>query len=437
MPSQQHLFFNFESGGEAIDSAQRRAVRGRATAYSHRVAPRTGLRAAKYKQRRYPQEANDAIFPTQSDDSGASAASVSLETIHQSSPKLWGTQLPRRPMVEQLAAFEIQQPALVQSYSHASKRISQDLTIAMLLCPASAIKEGIVFSRPQPLQVLQIQESFENRLARRARVSKEGTKDLEPKTFRYLSEGGAHQRGKSELLPDIFILGATLKDPFDTYPVPYEDWYGPVLDRFYRRLTLGPQLLKLSPAQIASYIEWVRALEMSHAAIFYTSILLATGTPIATGRMPLSQGFLVRGLAVQAMKNALNDPAQATSNAVISATGKLALHEHLYGDRNTANTVHRAAQKRRALYSLELRIFLLTLTRMIDLRGGRLENLGFPAFVVQLMVWYDTFMANESGTNHYFAEIPQRMGLKKYNEEEASEVVWRLNPKRLLHPNFS
>ena len=75
---------------------------------------------------------------------------------------------------------------------------------------------------------------------------------------------------------------------------------------------------------------------------------------------------------------------------------------------------------------------------MISLRGG-LERLGFPTHTIKLMVWYDAYMAAESGTPPYFSDVPHRLrdrNIPTFSQEEAIRVTDEANPKRHLHPGY-
>jgi hypothetical protein len=97
------------------------------------------------------------------------------------------------------------------------------------------------------------------------------------------------------------------------------------------------------------YIVWSRSFELTEPALFYTSLFLATGIPVSNGQLSIDKALWLRGQAVKALNEALDDPKRAISNAVISAVGKIALHEHIYGDRQATHRIHRPAQQRYAL----------------------------------------------------------------------------------------
>lgn len=85
---------------------------------------------------------------------------------------------------------------------------------------------------------------------------------------------------------------------------------------------------------------------MLEPALFYTSLFLASGIPVAEGYFPLKAALWLRFKTVEAMKQAIADPKRSLSTPVILAVGRIALHEHIYGDRQLAHGVHRPAQKR-------------------------------------------------------------------------------------------
>lgn len=72
---------------------------------------------------------------------------------------------------------------------------------------------------------------------------------------------------------------------------------------------------------------------------------------------------------------------------------------------------------------------------MIAMRGG-IEKLGLPAITLQLMTWYDALMAAESGTPAYFADLPKKMALPSFSNEEAVRVTNVSSPHRDRHPGY-
>jgi hypothetical protein len=69
---------------------------------------------------------------------------------------------------------------------------------------------------------------------------------------------------------------------------------------------------------------------------------------------------------------------------------------------------------------------------MISLRGG-IDTLRLPAIVMKVMLWFDAFMAAESGTRPYFTELPEhlkRSGVRPLSAEEAVRVADGVSPLR-------
>lgn len=192
-----------------------------------------------------------------------------------------------------------------------------------------------------------------------------------------------------------------------------------MLDFWYKyTLPRSQRLIKVRQQDIQVYVVWSRSFELTEPALFYTSLFLATGIPVANGQMDIEKALWLRGHAIRALNEALDDPKRATSNAVISAVGKIALHEFIYGDRKASIRIHRPAQQ-----------------YMIAMRGG-IERLGLPPITLQLMTWYDALMAAESGTVAYFKDVPRKMALVSYTREEAVRVTDVSSPHRSRHPGY-
>ena len=149
------------------------------------------------------------------------------------------------------------------------------------------------------------------------------------------------------------------------HPVPFEPWFDWLTSYWYERtMPRSTSLLKTNMQQIQLYTTWSRRMEFSEPALYYMSLLLATGIPcvschpdllgawtnsvdsVANGSFPLVKALWLRGKTIRAINDALDDPHRATSNALIVAMGQLALHEHIYGDRALAHRGHRLAQQK-------------------------------------------------------------------------------------------
>lgn len=148
-------------------------------------------------------------------------------------------------------------------------------------------------------------------------------------------------------IPSLTYMAAGKVDPFRTYPVQYQGWFGWLLELWYDFiLPRAKNMVKMSQRQLAEYAVWSKRLELTEPALFYMSLFLATGIPVSQGKFPLPAAIWLRGQTVKALNEALADPKRALSNAVISAVGKAALHEHIYGDKKICHEVHRPAQQR-------------------------------------------------------------------------------------------
>ncbi|KAF2773956.1 hypothetical protein EJ03DRAFT_72923 [Teratosphaeria nubilosa] len=66
--------------------------------------------------------------------------------------------------------------------------------------------------------------------------------------------------------------------PFSTYPVPYELWFGWLLDFCYS--VVLPRSNSKTKAQMSNYLTWSRAFEITELELYYTSLFLATGPPL-------------------------------------------------------------------------------------------------------------------------------------------------------------
>ncbi|KAF2173246.1 hypothetical protein M409DRAFT_17190 [Zasmidium cellare ATCC 36951] len=203
-------------------------------------------------------------------------------------------------------------------------------------------------------------------------------------------------------------------------PVPRRDWYEWLHDYWFEgTLPKAKGRLKVNDDQLRRYISWTRRLQITEPAMYYMSLLLATGIPVSNGQFPLVKALWLRGCAIAAINEALDDPERATSDALIQAVGFVALHEHIYGDRTAAHEIHRPAQN-----------------RMIKLRGG-IERLDLPMEVRQIMVWYDTLMASEAGNEPYFESFTDGQRVKAYSSDEAIAVTNNASPYRNKHPGYS
>lgn len=129
---------------------------------------------------------------------------------------------------------------------------------------------------------------------------------------------------------------------------------------------------------------------LASPALFYVRLLFASGDLIRLGALPVSVSVWLQIQAITALNIALSHPVIATSDPVILAVGRIALHESMYGDRHAANAIHRPAQR-----------------RMIELRGG-MKALEYPELVKRLMRWADRVMAVKGNTARFLEDDDEK-----------------------------
>lgn len=125
---------------------------------------------------------------------------------------------------------------------------------------------------------------------------------------------------------------------------------------------------------------------LAEPALFYVRLLFGSGDMIKLGSLRAEIMYWLRAQAIRSINEAIADPKRSCSDAIILAVGRIALHEHMYGDKWASSHVHRPAQK-----------------RMIDMRGG-MKRLEFPELVKRLMRWSDRIMAVGSNTAQLLEE---------------------------------
>lgn len=178
-----------------------------------------------------------------------------------------------------------------------------------------------------------------------------------------------------------------MADPFNCYPVPYRPWFDGIL---HHMLTVfaprGWPALKITHAQGLQWEWFMTQHALAEPALFYVRLLFASGDLIRVNVLKREVSYWLQAQAIQSINEALKDPKRATSDQLILAVGRIALHEGMYGDRHASNTVHRPAQQ-----------------RMIQMRGG-MKALEFPDLVKRLMRWADTVMAKQGGTERFLED---------------------------------
>ncbi|KJX92127.1 hypothetical protein TI39_contig5912g00002 [Zymoseptoria brevis] len=175
--------------------------------------------------------------------------------------------------------------------------------------------------------------------------------------------------------------GRGVGDPYNCYPVEYQPWYDEIL---HHMMTVyaprGWPALKITKDQGIRWEWFMTQNALSEPALFYVRLLFGSGDMVRLGTMRPQYMYWLHAKAIAAMQEALQDPRRATSDAMILAVGRVALHEFMYGNKQASIRMHRPAQK-----------------HMIELRGG-MRNLPFPDLVKRLMRWSDGIMAVGSDT---------------------------------------
>lgn len=142
----------------------------------------------------------------------------------------------------------------------------------------------------------------------------------------------------------------------------------------------GWPALRITQSQGIQWEWFLTQNALCEPALFYVRLLFGSGDLIRLGGLAPPYMLWLRARAIDSINAALSDPIRACSDALILAVGRIAMHEHMYGDREMSVAIHRPAQK-----------------RMIDMRGG-MRALRFPEVVKRLMRWSDQVMAVGTGT---------------------------------------
>ena len=167
---------------------------------------------------------------------------------------------------------------------------------------------------------------------------------------------------------------------------------------------------------------------LSEPALFYVRLLFASGDLIRLKVLKPELSFWLQAQAIISINEALSQPERATSDALILAVGRIAMHEAFYGDKQAANAMHRPAQK-----------------RMIDMRGG-MKALPFPELVKRLMRWADKVMAMQSGTGRMLDDEEQSQNftikqhvdvLERWVPTEGQDLRKKIRISDLLSPSPS
>lgn len=295
--------YDFENNDDEKKKTSRKLIRSKATAYSHR------FRAVKHE--------------------------VSLRTLKNAEER----QLPRRPSAQLQAPSSTASSKTTKSNATSASRASTTATTPGTL---NVARKSVKRRRESPDSSEESQDIILANM-RRKRIYQSQRRDPFPASSDRSLSPGAFET----VLPDLTFMDASMRDPFLTYPVKYRSWYGKLISYWYTVvLPRSTRVIKASPPDLAAYTIWSRKQELSEPVLFYTSLFLASGIPVAEGLFPVQAALWLRQKTVQAMQDALADQDRATSIPVILAVGRIALHEHIYGNRQLAHTMHRPAQLR-------------------------------------------------------------------------------------------
>ncbi|KAK4986618.1 hypothetical protein LTR66_007811 [Elasticomyces elasticus] len=127
---------------------------------------------------------------------------------------------------------------------------------------------------------------------------------------------------------------------------------------------------------------------LEEPAYFYMRSFSAASALADEGYVDPKVATWLRSQTVKFINEALSDPKRATSDALIVTVGRIALHEHLFGDRHAAEAYHRPAQH-----------------HMVQMRGG-LEATNLTPLVNKLLRWADRVMSLHGGAPEYFPLDP-------------------------------
>lgn len=328
------VFVNFNNPEEAEHGDFKKKVRSQAATHSHRVAPRRGVKFARYEPRP-TKVTNAAVSPDSTSSTSDASRSTVLPSPDGEAPN---SAIAKLVKTDVRPSEPTRHPSPSPALRTGQQSVPGSLGLSIQTSPRSALRRLHAANKTTNQANIGLKRS-------RSRSSYEQPN----KRSAHHNSGDLAALIPYGKLPDPSYLDSGPRDPFDTYPVPYQPWFGWLLDFWYSgTLPKSNRLVKTTPERMNTYITWSRRFELTEPALFYTSLFLASGIPVANGSMGVEKALWLRGQAVRALNEALDDPERAISNAVISAVGKIALHEHIYGDRQAAHRIHRPAQQRYA-----------------------------------------------------------------------------------------
>lgn len=225
------VFVNWEHDNEEKKKTWRRIIRSKATAYSHRVAPR-----------------------------GPSKHDVNLGILRQAEDS---DSRRRQPLVSTAAPGF---PSFTTSCRPVEKR--ERAAPFPEKATHSAIQANIARKRLRP----QIRsEHLDGEI-------EDIDRSLSPGPF-------------EPALPDLFYMDASMRDPFMTYPVQWRDWYGRLIGYWYNVvLPRSTRVIKASPPELQAYTHWSRAQELSEPVLYFA--LSSQWYPGSRGSIPTPGCFM-------------------------------------------------------------------------------------------------------------------------------------------------
>ncbi|KAI5361101.1 hypothetical protein Slin15195_G122130 [Septoria linicola] len=216
-------------------------------------------------------------------------------------------------------------------------------------------------------------------------------------------------------------IGVEHFDPFDCSSVPYEPWYDELLH--HMMTVFAPRAwpsLHITPREGMKWETFMTRHAMEEPALFYVRLLFASGDMVRLGTITPGQSFPLQIKAIKSINEAICDPKRCTSDGLILAVGRIALHECIYGNRDEADLIHRPAQR-----------------RMIDMRGG-MSTLEFPELVKRLMRWSDRVMSMQGGTQRLLPDDEERES-RSYGIYESLDAfeAWAPEPGQALRKGIA
>ncbi|KAI6878785.1 hypothetical protein KC334_g17205, partial [Hortaea werneckii] len=237
------VFVNFSTPEETDHGSFKKQVRSAAAAYSHRTAPRRGLKATRY-QSRVANRSGKSSLSDSSDVATSNTESSGKPSPPESSDTSRSSASPKHGKAK------------------AAKRVKTESAPGGLITTPLP-RSPSPYSRSHPHQVAGHKTKASPRHVHspkndtgpyKANVSRKRSHSLVRRERSVSRPSGPFNFSP---LPDPCYMDATHKDPFETYPVPYQPWYTWLLDFWYIHiLPKARSLVKLQPQTLSSYILW-------------------------------------------------------------------------------------------------------------------------------------------------------------------------------------